>query len=475
MSSPDKTLEQRDGFQSKWGFILACIGSAVGMGNIWRFPIMVSTWGGMTFLLPYFIFVVLIGASGVIEEFALGRWAGAGPVGAFGKCTEERTGSKKSGEAIGAIPIIGAMMLAIGYTVVLGWIFKYTWMAISGGLFAMGQDMATIGGTFGATAPEAETLGQAVGMMASNGFFGIGNGVWQLVGLVISLIIMAMGIAGGIEKANKIMMPILFALFIGLAIYIATLPGAMDGYKYIFTLNPAGLLNWEVWLFAFGQAFFSLSVAGNGSVIYGSYLSKKEDVPSSARNVAIFDTIAALMAMLVILPAMGVGGMEPSGGGPGLMFVSLPNVLNGMPGGRVVGIVFFVAVLFAGLSSIVNLYEAPVAFLQEKFHMARIPAVAVIGVIGAIVSVIIQPWTSQWMDLVSVFICPLGAVLAGVMFFWVAKKETAMAAVNEGRAAGKKDIAGWFYPLGKYGYVLLALFALIGGAAYFLIKGTSIG
>jgi len=99
----------------------------------------------------------------------------------------------------------------------------------------------------------------------------------------------------------------------------------------------------------------------------------------------------------------------------------------------------------------------------------------VIGVIGAIVSVIIQPWTSQWMDLVSVFICPLGAVLAGVMFFWVAKKETAMAAVNEGRAAGKKDIAGWFYPLGKYGYVLLALFALIGGAAYFLIKGTSIG
>ena len=286
---------------------------------------------------------------------------------------------------------------------------------------------------------------------------------------------MAMGIAGGIEKANKIMMPVLFFLFVALAIYIATLPGAADGYKYIFTLNPAGLLNWQVWLFAFGQAFFSLSVAGNGSVIYGSYLPKNEDLPSSARNVALFDTIAALLAMIVILPAMSVGGMEPSKGGPGLMFVYLPNVLNGMAGGRIVGVIFFIAVLFAGLSSIVNLYEAPVAFLQEKLHLGRIPSVVIIGAIGAVISIMIQPWTSQWMDLVSVFICPLGAVLAGVMFFWVLKKQTAMDAVNEGRTAGKKDIASWFYPLGKYGYCLLALIALIGGAAFFLITGSSIG
>lgn len=468
----NQTLENRDGFKSKWGFILACIGSAVGMGNIWRFPIMVSRFGGLTFLIPYFIFVLLIGASGVMEEFALGRWAGAGPVGAFGKCTEERTGSKKSGEVIGALPIIGAMMLAIGYTVVLGWIFKYAWMSISGGLFAMGQDMNVIGGTFGATAPEAGSIGAAIGMMIENGIFGIGNGVWQLIGLVISLVIMAMGIAGGIEKANKIMMPVLFGLFVILAVYIATLPGAGDGYKYIFTLSPAGLLNWEVWLFAFGQAFFSLSVAGNGSVIYGSYLSKSEDIPSSARNVAIFDTMAALLAMFVILPAMAVGGMEPSTSGPGLMFVYLPNVLNGMAGGRIIGVIFFIAVLFAGVSSIVNLYEAPVAFLQEKVKLGRIPAVVVIGVIGAVISVMIQPWTSQWMDLVSVYICPLGAVLAGIMFFWVLKKETALAAVNEG---GKKPIGSWFYPLGKYGYCFLALVALIGGAAYFLIFGTSIG
>lgn len=334
MSKEPKNLEQRDGFQSKWGFILACIGSAVGMGNIWRFPIMVQKYGGMTFLLPYFIFVILIGSTGVIEEFALGRRAAAGPVGAFGMCTKERTGNEKTGKAIGAIPIIGALMLAIGYTVVLGWIFKYTFMSLSGSLFSLGTDMGAIGGTFGMTAPEAETLPEALKAMASAGFFGIGNGVWQIVALVVSLAIMVMGIAGGIEKANKIMMPVLFGLFLVLAIYIGTLPGASEGYKYILTLNPAGLAKPDLWVFAFGQAFFSLSVAGNGSVIYGSYLSKSEDIPSSARNVAVFDTIAALLAAVVIIPAMAVvlgQGINDVSGGPGLMFVYLVNVFNAMP------------------------------------------------------------------------------------------------------------------------------------------------
>ena len=459
----NQTLEQRDGFKSKWGFNLACIGSAVGMGNIWRFPIMVSKFGGMTFLIPYFIFVVLIGSTGVIEEFALGRWAAAGPVGAFGKCTEERTGKKSVGEAIGAIPILGSMMLAIGYTVVMGWIFKYCWMGISGSLYALGTEMPSIGGAFGATAPEAATLGEAIGMMTSNGIFGIGNGVWQIVGLVVSLIIMAMGVAGGIEKANKVMMPALFFLFVALGVYIAFLPGSSDGYKYIFTLNPAGLLNPQVWIFAFGQAFFSLSVAGNGSVIYGSYLPKNEDLPSSARNVALFDTLAALLAAFVILPAMAAGGVEPSAGGPGLMFVYLVNVFNGMPGGRIVGMIFFICVLFAGVSSIVNLYEAPVAFLQEKLHLKRIPSVAVIGVIGLVISIMIQPWTSQWMDLVSIYICPLGALLAGIMFFWVLKKDTALAAVHEG---GKKEVFKLFYPLGKWVFCIASLAALILGAKY---------
>ena len=341
----NETLQTRDGFKSQWGFILACIGSAVGMGNIWRFPIMVAKYGGMTFLLPYFLIVVLVGSSGVIEEFALGRRAQAGPIDAFGSCTEARTGNKKLGQAIGLIPIVGALMLAIGYTVVMSWIFKYAFMSITGGLYAMGTDMGTIGGTFGGAAPEAATLGEALSMMFSNGIFGIGNGVWLLIGLVVALIIMAMGVANGIEVANKIMMPVLFGLFVILAVYIAFQPGASDGYKFLFTLDPKGLLSFEVWVYAFGQAFFSLSVAGNGSVIYGSYLPKNENIPNSALRVAFFDTVAALLAAFVIIPAIGASGFAMSDvtPGPGLMFVYLVNILNGMPGGRVIGVIFYVA------------------------------------------------------------------------------------------------------------------------------------
>lgn len=293
---------ERDGFKSRTGFILACIGSAVGMGNIWRFPYMVSAWGGMTFLIPYVIFVILIASTGVIEEMALGRATKGGPIKAFGDCMQMRTGKRKAGEAIGFIPVLGSLAMAMGYTAVVGWIFKYTYLAFSGKLSAMGNDMSAIGGMFGSTASS------------------FGNNMWLIIAIVVTAVIMALGIAGGIEKANKVMMPLLFIMFVGLGIYIFTLHGSSAGYKYIFTLNPKGILDIKLWIYAFGQAFFSLSIAGNGTVIYGSYLSDKENVVTSARNVAVFDTIAALLAAFVIIPGMAAGGAELSSGGPGLMF-----------------------------------------------------------------------------------------------------------------------------------------------------------
>ena len=183
-------------------------------------------------------------------------------------------------------------------------------------------------------------------------------------------------------------------------------------------------------------------------------------------NVAVFDTLAALLAAVVIIPAMAVvlgEGIRDVSGGPGLMFVYLVNVFNAMPAGRIIGAIFYICVLFAGVSSIVNLYEAPIAFLQEQFKFKRAAAVGTIGVIGLVVSIAIQPWTSQWMDVVSIYICPLGAALAGVMFFWVLGKEKAIAAVNEG---AKKPIGGWFFPLGKWVYVICAVLALILGVMY---------
>lgn len=441
----DKKVKERDGFRSRWGFILACIGSAVGMGNIWRFPILVSAYGGMTFLIPYIIFVVLIGNTGVINEMALGRFAQAGPVTAFGKSTKAYMGKEKIGQRIGIIPIVGSLALAIGYTCVMAWVFKYTYLAFSGKLFAMGDDMDLIGSTFSKTA----------------GAFGAN--VWIVIAILLSTIIMSFGIANGIEKANKIMMPLLFVLFIGLGIYIASLPGASYGYKYIFTTNTKALRNPEVWIYAFGQAFFSLSVAGNGTVIYGSYLSKKEDLPSAARNVAIFDTLAAFIAALVIIPAMALAKAPLDEGGPGLMFVYLVKVLNTMPGGKIVGMIFYLCILFAGLSSIINLYEAPVAYLEEKFKIKRIFASLIILCLGCLVAIFIQPIVSDWMDFVSIYLCPLGAFLAAVMFMWLIKKEDVLKAVNEG---AKKPIGAWYYPLSKYLYTIAALVALIAGAIF---------
>ncbi|WP_101474476.1 sodium-dependent transporter [Fusobacterium sp.] len=442
MNENKNILKERDGFNSKWGFILACIGSAVGMGNIWRFPVMVSQYGGMTFLIPYFLFVILIASTGVIEEIALGRSAKAGPIGAFGYCSYLRWNNRKIGENFALLPVLGSLALAIGYTVVVGWIFKYTFLAFTGRLTEMGNNMDIIGGTFGQTATS------------------FGNNGWLIVAMVIGFVIMAMGVADGIEKANKIMMPTLFILFIGLGIYIGTLEGAHHAYDYIFNVDLQKMKDPLLWIFAFGQAFFSLSIAGNGTVIYGSYLSNKEDIISASKNIALYDTIAALLATIVIVPAISVGGATLDVGGPGLMFIYLVNVFNSMPGGHIVGIIFYVCVLFAGISSLINLYETSVATLQEQFKMSRIFSVLVIGIIGTIIALCIQGIIEPWMDAVSIYACPLGAALAGIFFFWIGGKDYAENAVNEG---AKKRIGSWFVMSGKYVYIPLTIIALVAG------------
>ena len=431
---------KRDSWSSQWGFILSCIGSAVGMGNIWLFPARVSAYGGATFLIPYLIFVVIIASTGVIGEMAFGRATRSGPVGAFAQATEQRFGSQRPGRILGLIPVLGSLALAIGYSVVVGWIFKYLFLSFSGSLMTV-SDVGAFEDLFNATAAS--------------------NIAWQILGMAVTLGIMAFGIGKGIEKANKLMIPLFYALFIGLAVYLLTLPGASDAYKYIFLLDPAGLRDPMVWVFALGQAFFSLSIAGNGTLIYGSYLSKKANIPSDARMVALFDTLAAILAALVILPAMAVAGQQLTTGGPGLMFIFLPNVLKSIPGGSVLLVIFFLAVIFAALTSLVNLYEAPTATLQEQFHLSRRVAVSVVGIVGIVVGLIIAPSVSPWMDVCSIYICPLGALLAAVMFFWCCKKDFVLEQVNLARS---KPLGGWFYPMAKYVLCCVTVLVLILGA-----------
>ena len=433
-------MNKRDSFNNKWGFILACIGSAVGMGNIWMFPTRVSMYGGGSYLIPYFIFVALIGFTGVIGEMSFGRATKSGPVDAFGYACETKN-KRKLGEAIGFIPVLGALAMAIGYTVVMGWILKYM-----------------IGAFTGKTLASADTEGFAAsfGSMAS----AFGNNVWQIVALVIGIIILMFGVGRGIEKANKIMMPVFFILFAVLGIYVAFQPGAIEGYKYIFRVDPVAFADPKTWIFALGQAFFSLSVAGNGTLIYGSYLSDNEDIPAAAGRVALFDTIAAMLAALVIIPAMATTGAQLNQGGPGLMFIFLPALFKSMPGGYIVAIIFFVAVFMAGLSSLINLYEAPIATIQEKLHLGRKASCALIAARALVVARCIQGIVSGGMDILSSYICPLGAGLAGIMFFWVCGKKYVETQVNTGR---DKKLTDKFYPICKYIFCPICFLVLILG------------
>ncbi len=433
-------MKKRDSFQSSWGFILACIGSAVGMGNIWMFSTRVSLYGGGSFLIPYFLFIALIGFTGVIGEMAFGRATKSGPIDAFGSACE-RHDKRNIGEALGMIPVLGSLAMAIGYTVVMGWILKYAIGAFTGSILAP-DNLDGFASTFGS--------------MAS----AFGNNFWQILALVFCMLILMLGIGGGIEKANKLMMPIFFFLFVILGIYVAFRPGATKGYQYIFQIDPVKLADPKTWIFALGQAFFSLSVAGNGTLIYGSYLSDQENIPSSAGRVAFFDTVAAMLASLVIIPAMAAAGAQLNQGGPGLLFIYLPHLIQAMPGGRLIAIVFFTAVLFAGMTSLLNLYEAPIATVQEKLHLGRVPACAIIGVIGVVVSLLIQGIVSDWMDILSIYICPLGAGLAGIMFFCVCGKSYVETEVNRGR---DKAFTSLFLPVCRYLYIPICFFVLILG------------
>lgn len=431
----------RGSFASRTGFILACIGSAVGMGNIWMFPTRVSLYGGGSFILPYLLFVFLIGSTGVIGEMALGRATHAGPVDAFGAMTARR-GNRSAGRLVGMVPVIGSFCLAVGYTVVMGWILKYTVGAFTGSVLKP-EDVDGFAGNFGGMAT------------------GFGNNLWQTGALLIAFVILTAGISSGIERANKVLMPLFFLMFVVLGIYVFLQPGSGAGYDYIFRIEPEALKDPRVWIFALGQAFFSLSIAGNGTVIYGSYLKDDENIPFSASRVALFDTLAALLAALVIIPAMATSGVQLDQGGPGLMFIFLPELFKHMPGGHVICAVFFVAVLSAGLSSLINLYEAPIATVQELLGASRVKACLITGGAGLAVSLFIQGIVSGWMDVVSIYICPLGAGLAGIMFYWIGGREFAESEIQKGRT---RQLSRWLLPLCRYVFCPVCFFVLIAGA-----------
>ena len=429
-------MNKNGNFKSTVGFVLACVGSAVGMGNIWMFPYRLGQYGGAAFLIPYLIFIALFGLVGLPAEFALGRMAKTGTLGAYAYCWKN-----KFGKYIGWLPLLGSLGIAIGYSVILGWVFR----SIQGVL-------------------TNELLTNDIPAFFTNMTQSFSNVPCHFLVLFVTCLLLFTSATNAIEKVNKVLMPAFFILFIILAIRVSLFNGAIEGYKFLFVPKWEYLLNKETWIMAMGQAFFSLSITGSGMIVYGAYLKDDVDIPKASMQTAIFDTIAAMLAALAIMPAVFSFGIDPVSG-PSLMFLTLPEVFKQMPLGNFFALFFFISVAFAGITSLINMLEAVCESWQNRFHMSRKKAVLLCGIITFIISVCIENGdiVGKWMDVVTIYIIPFAALLGAITIYYILGWNALKQELDKGR---KKPVGPTFKFLGKYVYVFLAIIILILGILY---------
>ncbi len=337
-------MENRSSFTGKIGFVLAAAGSAVGLGNIWRFPYLAAKYGGGIFLLVYLILAVTFGFTLMVAEIALGRKTGLSAVGAFDKLN-------KKFKFVGIIAAIIPSIILPYYSVIGGWVTKYLAVFVTGGAKAAASD--TYFTDF--IAKPVEPI------------------VWFALFIGITAVVVMLGVQKGVENVSKFMMPVLIILTLIIAIYALFQPGAWEGVLYYITPDFSRFSATTV-LAAMGQLFYSMSLAMGIMITYGSYMKKEVNLESSVHQIEIFDTGVAFLAGLMIIPSVFVfsGGDEAAlGKGPGLMFITLPKVFDSMAGGTVIGAVFFLLVLFAAMTSSISLMETVVSIFEDKFKLGR--------------------------------------------------------------------------------------------------------
>lgn len=337
-------MQTRSNFSNKLGFVLAAAGSAVGLGNIWRFPYLAAKYGGGSFLLVYLILTVTFGFTLMIAETALGRKTRLSAIGAF-QALDRRFGF------LGILASIVPVIIFPYYSVIGGWVTKYLFTFLSGEITAAADNNYF-----------PDFIGETGGPI-----------VWFSIFLLATSVIVMLGVEKGIEKVSKVMMPVLVILTLFIAVYSCTIDGAMEGVAYY--LKPS-LQHFSVKaiLAAMGQMFYSMSLAMGIMVTYGSYMKKENHLESAVRQIEIFDTGIAFLAGLMIVPAVFAfsgGDSSALSAGPGLMFITLPKVFNSMPMGQLVGAVFFLLVLLAALTSAISLMETIVSIIMDRFHLNR--------------------------------------------------------------------------------------------------------
>ena len=441
-----------EGWSSRFGFLMASIGFAVSLGNIWRFPYVTGENGGSAFVLVYLVCVFVIGVPILMAEVLLGRRGASTPPGSFANLSRH-VGGSELWAGVGYLNLATAFLIVVAYGVVAGWVIYYFVQAIGGG-FAGLTTTASIDLFSSLTADSGSMM------------------FWALVAMAVAGLIIAGGVRKGIERAVTILMPLLFLLLVGLAIFNVFAGGMSETLAYLFAPDFSKLSG-SVFLAAVGQAFFSIGVAMAGMMMFGAYLPSNVSIASSAFIIVIADTLVALLAGLVIFPFVFVNGLDPAGG-TGLIFQTLPVAFSQVPGGAVIAVLFFLLLSVAAVTSIVGLVEPLVAWLTERFGLARVTATAAVvgaSLTGGIVSALsYNTWSSvsfgalslgEWIDFIpNQIMLPLGGLLIAIFIAWALPRNESLQELGLSQAAFRV-----WYTLLKYVAGPSVLIILVTGLA----------
>ncbi len=410
---------------NRWTFILAAAGSAIGLGNIWKFPFITGEYGGGAFVLVYLVCIALVGIPIMMAETVLGRHGRHSPIVTMRELARE-SDAGKGWSLVGWMGVLAGFLILSFYSVIAGWALAFTWDMGSGDL--MGLTGEQVGAHFDAlvTNPTQLTF-------------------WHTIFMVLTALVIVRGIHKGLENSVRVIMPLLFVLLIVLLGYsIVETDQFGRGFSFLFSFDFSKL-TWEAVLAAMGHAFFTLSLGMGAIMAYGAYMPKSASIGSTVITVAVLDTVVALVAGLAIFPIVFANGMEP-GAGPGLLFVSLPTAFGHMPGGQVFGVLFFVLVSLAALSSSISLIEPAVAWATERFSMSRLVATslfsALVWLIGMGTVFSFNLWSGEEYQLfgMTVFelldfvtaniMLPLGGLLIAIFAGWIMKRSVVYKELN---------------------------------------------
>lgn len=402
-------VEPRAHWSGRWGFFLAAVGSAVGLGNIWKFPYMTGSNGGSAFVLVYLVCILLIGVPLLMAEVMLGRRGQGNPVAGMRRLIAE-SAAARGWLVIGYIGILGAFLILSFYSVVAGWVLEYTWQALKG---------------FQATQGEAYDTAFKQ-LLASPGRLIF----WHSLFMLLTAGVVLGGVSGGIERANRIMMPGLFLILVFLVIYGALAADLAGAWHFLFHFNPQAITR-SVVFSAMGHAFFTLSLGMGAIFTYGSYMQRSTSIARTCLQIAAADTLVALLAGLSIFAVVFAQNLEPAAG-PGLLMQTLPLAFAQMPGGHVISVLFFVLVVFAAWTSSISLLEPGVSLLQERFGLARRSAVLLqtcgVWLLGVAVALSFNLWSELKLfglglfdlldNLASNILMPLAGLLIALFAGW---------------------------------------------------------